>query len=89
MGLYNAVRLGGDRYIAPIDDGEPGDIITTDGNRQWSFVKPDSGRPGSGIGPTGPEGAMGPAGPTGAMGPTGPTGLQGNHGLQGGSRSQG
>ena len=57
-------------------DGDPGDVLTIDGDGDPAWAQ---GTPG----PPGPQGATGAPGPSGSPGSTGPPGPQGQQGFQG------
>ncbi len=63
-------------------DGDPGDVLTIDGNGDPSWAE---GTPG----PTGPQGPAGPPGQTGVQGPTGAQGVPGTPGATGPEGPQG
>ena len=72
VNFSNIANLGGVGNVK-MSGGSPGDVLSTDGAGNLSFVAPTSGATGA----TGPVGATGPTGATGDVGPTGATGLQG------------
>ena len=69
-------------------DGDPGDVLTIDGDGDPEWAQGTPGPPGpqgatGAPGPSGSPGAAGPAGPEGDPGPTGAKGDQGDPGAQG------